>query len=824
MQVTHERDHVTHAVIGGKQTIDFGISDNAEFFNILSSTLYKDQMLAVVREVLCNAWDAHIEAGCTNIPIQVSFENNSMIVRDFGHGIHKDNIGPIYGVYGSSTKKNDGKQTGGFGLGCKAPFAYTDHFEVISHHQGEMTIYAMSKSSADVAGKPGITPIMSAPTTSSGLQVTIKIKTTSDYTRFKNLVGMVAYNGDMNITIDSIPAKTIGFPETSSYLIILNDPYNHITSKINVRYGNVIYPVDSSETIEPFFKQTLEIIDNIGSYNNHFIIFQAPPHSIAVTPSRESLSMQEHTCKTLVKLMSDFIKEYNDNFNKLTYKITKEIIESSKPDLNSFFNRNKSVAGDIKIPNGIQKITTIDEYTKYFMCKKYPDNWAFRKYDIKTRINYLIDKKVIDRGLASSYLKELDCSDPIKEDKNYYYSIHYCIHIKWFQQRILAPIVKKQINDPVINLDSLYVCDNSAYSSKESKYAVNKNALVLAKHALFPSLIGTLPYLRNVIVLTHSKSRLSDAVQIYQNEGDIDGISVGSGFLVYVVPRKKGAIEEAKEFFSKTNLKVIEFLPKESKVVIDNTEKKEIKPKRKGIPVMNTVFYSLDNRINLHRLNENTDIELIEHPAFYLRVSLRKDEMYHIPGFNTRYNKMLFEKYGHLGGIVTTSAQENSWINKGIPSFTEYVGKEVIKYLEDNMTTMTQYWSVNPDRVENLCMSTYSNGISSIIKFIYKTPILKTYFNITNYASDIDMEYVELMHILLNRFSYFNDRNKLVSIKNQLDQTPIDNSIVNLIDKLKKSPLEYVLYINGLDGLITDESDVMKKMKAVNIFLDLLNW
>lgn len=62
MQVTHTDDHITHAVIGGGQTIDFGISNNAEFFHILSSTLYTNQELAVVREVLCNAWDAHIEA------------------------------------------------------------------------------------------------------------------------------------------------------------------------------------------------------------------------------------------------------------------------------------------------------------------------------------------------------------------------------------------------------------------------------------------------------------------------------------------------------------------------------------------------------------------------------------------------------------------------------------------------------------------------------------------------------------------------------------------------------------------------------------------
>ena len=130
MQVTHEKDHITHAVIGGSQTIDFGISNSAEFFNILSSSLYTDQILAVVREVICNAWDAHIEAGMTHVPIKITTTQDEFIVQDFGHGIPKDKIGEIYGVYGKSSKKDNGEVTGGFGLGCKSPFAYTDHFEV----------------------------------------------------------------------------------------------------------------------------------------------------------------------------------------------------------------------------------------------------------------------------------------------------------------------------------------------------------------------------------------------------------------------------------------------------------------------------------------------------------------------------------------------------------------------------------------------------------------------------------------------------------------------------------------------------------------------
>lgn len=71
MQVAHATDHITHAVIGGKQTINFGISDDPAFFQILSSALYKDPMLAMVRETICNAWDAHIDSDRTHLPLSL---------------------------------------------------------------------------------------------------------------------------------------------------------------------------------------------------------------------------------------------------------------------------------------------------------------------------------------------------------------------------------------------------------------------------------------------------------------------------------------------------------------------------------------------------------------------------------------------------------------------------------------------------------------------------------------------------------------------------------------------------------------------------------
>ncbi len=126
MQVSHSENHITHALIGGAKTIEFGISNDASFFHIRSSTLYSNQKLAVAREVLCSAWDAHIRAGIIHIPIQVTITEDKIVVLDFALGIAPDMMGPLYGTYGGTDKKNNGTGTGacaGVGLVEGKPLA-----------------------------------------------------------------------------------------------------------------------------------------------------------------------------------------------------------------------------------------------------------------------------------------------------------------------------------------------------------------------------------------------------------------------------------------------------------------------------------------------------------------------------------------------------------------------------------------------------------------------------------------------------------------------------------------------------------------------------
>ena len=62
LQVTQTSD-VTRSNVGVEK--EFNIKRTSKAFQILSSGLYSNKILAIVRELSCNAWDAHVAAAKT---------------------------------------------------------------------------------------------------------------------------------------------------------------------------------------------------------------------------------------------------------------------------------------------------------------------------------------------------------------------------------------------------------------------------------------------------------------------------------------------------------------------------------------------------------------------------------------------------------------------------------------------------------------------------------------------------------------------------------------------------------------------------------------
>jgi hypothetical protein len=321
VRVSHNQDHDTHAVIGGKDIQEFGISASSQFFEVLSNAMYSNKPLAVAREVLCNAWDSHIVSDVRHLPVKVDITEDKMTFRDYGAGIPHDLIHQIFCVYGNSTKGNDGNQTGGFGLGSKAPFAYSEHFTVTNHHAGLKTVHAISRGSARTQGKPDRRVIVSVPTTETGIEVMVPLKTAQDKFLFEKLVRDVASFGEMNVLLNGQPVQTVPISQAENNMFLTTSrPGSLAINKINVRYGNVVYPVLPDVEYIGTYNRLIETLkeipgtDSWGDSENSFaLIMQAEANTISVTPSRESLSLTDTTIETLKLLMNNLADHMSTN-------------------------------------------------------------------------------------------------------------------------------------------------------------------------------------------------------------------------------------------------------------------------------------------------------------------------------------------------------------------------------------------------------------------------------------------------------------------------------------------------------------------------------
>lgn len=162
----------------------FSIEDHGMIFDILRNKMYSNCILAICREISCNARDAHREVGKSDIPIQIHLPNRLepfFKVKDFGPGISPERMNDVFIKYAASTKRNDNTQTGGFGLGAKTPFSYSDSFSIITNINGIKYNYGCAIDPTKV-GK--LVLFSTSPTTEpNGTEIIIPVKT-GDFNNF----------------------------------------------------------------------------------------------------------------------------------------------------------------------------------------------------------------------------------------------------------------------------------------------------------------------------------------------------------------------------------------------------------------------------------------------------------------------------------------------------------------------------------------------------------------------------------------------------------------------------------------------------------------
>lgn len=423
------------AVVLGQQLTgkDFAINSDAAFFDILSNSLYSNPVLAVIRETITNADDANLEANSAEpVKITIDEEEREFIVTNIGKSIPHAQMHKIYCTYGNSTKKNT-NSTGGFGLGCKSPFAITPVFTVINCNEGVKNTYLLNK----IEGIPKITTLLSENCANDPDSLTVKIplkdiKQSLDI--FTERVKSFVYLAGIKATLNGELLPRINYPENQE-VIYLTAPtrggssrqpnvakaahiglemnsFSYTPRNILVKYGSNIYKVNlspyikDSETINKYptihkFVYTADSLNNgdkggeISSlWVDGFPIFIAEPNSLDITPSREELRLTEKTINSLTKICENEIK-------RLSIEPTIEKIK----DL--FMNRRAEFfAGSDRVIERSQSKGYV--LAEDFVSAKYSYGGTFYKQQLKDQtFTRFIKGEGLTTGLFNKYEVEL---------------------------------------------------------------------------------------------------------------------------------------------------------------------------------------------------------------------------------------------------------------------------------------------------------------------------------------------------------------------------------------------------------------------------------
>jgi hypothetical protein len=294
----------------------FRIKESAKAFSILSSSLYQNPIRSIIRELGCNARDAHVaaknpEPWVLSLPSSLSPE---FAVKDNGTGLSHEEVMQIYTTYFESTKTNSNDFVGALGLGSKSPFSYTDNFTVTSVKDGIKNIYSTFLTEEQI---PSIVLLDSSNTNEpNGVEVRFSVK-----------------SGDFNtFRVEAIEAlkffdqKPKGYPnEVSNQFEIINGiehvastkkTYNSSASPL-VIMGGVQYTFD---TKNPSFEKYSTVINT----SHYHMLIRANIGDVDIQPSRESLTMTKKTIEYICSKFDEALKKIKDDIDA---KINSEKIE-----------------------------------------------------------------------------------------------------------------------------------------------------------------------------------------------------------------------------------------------------------------------------------------------------------------------------------------------------------------------------------------------------------------------------------------------------------------------------------------------------------------
>lgn len=303
----------TYETVGGSvasmQSTSFRIENTPHMMEILSKKLYTNPTQAVIRELVCNAIDAHKAAdNADKVEVYAPSEFDPVfIVKDFGTGLSEEDVISLYTTYGASTKNKSNDYIGCLGIGSKSPFALTDEFTVVSRYNNVATTYHCYKQQ----GLPVCTKLSSVATDEhNGLTISVPIDEDTVPSFQKE---MKAFFKGVSKSLVDVKGLTPIFYEDyvkencldeTTFLIdeftVRIKKFEYYSEPHIVRMGSVIYKTSVS-----------------SSYGGFVMFIDAPIGSFIISANRESLEdNKENTDKieSILQKVQDVIEQ--DSFRE----------------------------------------------------------------------------------------------------------------------------------------------------------------------------------------------------------------------------------------------------------------------------------------------------------------------------------------------------------------------------------------------------------------------------------------------------------------------------------------------------------------------------
>lgn len=287
----------------------FSIEASAKAFMILSDGLYSNKILAVVRELSTNAYDSHVDAGCTDKPFEVHLPTRLepyFHVRDFGTSMSHENCMTLYTTYFRSTRNNSNDAVGCLGLGSKAPFAYTDSFTVEAYLDGTKRIYSAHR---DRNGSPTFSLLDSVETNEpNGIKVSMPVQNDDIDVFIREARNVYQY---FKVRPTFTGNDQVWFRDEETLLKASDNTWEFSTgdSANKIIMGQIAYPINEDSIASRYDDN-----DKIGDFlwKSNGLRLYVNIGDVDITPSRESLSYTPETKKNIRNLLQKVLDDIKD--------------------------------------------------------------------------------------------------------------------------------------------------------------------------------------------------------------------------------------------------------------------------------------------------------------------------------------------------------------------------------------------------------------------------------------------------------------------------------------------------------------------------------